>query len=208
MKQHNSRRLSPDSVPDNLSRQNSPALYPQRVQLSRASRSIRLGALLYFAAHNTLESGQREWIARFQSRLNLDEIQKAISFMHLLTTNPRARARFEGQFQIRVPFSGPRPKRPEQRRIGVGYRDKGSLREIHRPALPGEPTLGFEASLLYGSSSQPDWILQGERLGQTEVLSTRRENLQGYKSSVLKPEEVIKKNTMMLNIWCSLEPPF
>lgn len=184
MKQPPPEESSSGSEPRNLSRQNSPALHPQRESLSRTSRSIRLGAVLYFAAHNHLEDEQREWIARFQSRLNLDEVRKAVQFMHQLTTNPRIRARFEGEYHIRVPFAGPRPKRPEQRRIGVGYRDKGSLRESHSPVLPGEITLGEEASLFLGFT--PAWVERGERLSQTEVMSDWRNYHLGHTSNLFR----------------------
>jgi hypothetical protein len=90
-------------------------------------KSTRLGVFLYIQLHNKLESLQVEYIAHFQAKLNLAEIQRALEFAHVLTTDPRTRSRIKVD-SISVPFYRPRPlhRRPI-RRIGVGYRDKGSL---------------------------------------------------------------------------------
>lgn len=105
----------------------------QSVNLTRnLKKSTRLSVYLYISAHYRVEDRQREYIANFQSRLNLDEIQSALKFLHSLTTNPRLRARMRipesRELVVRlIPFQRPRPKPPDQRRLGVGYRDKGSL---------------------------------------------------------------------------------
>lgn len=101
---------------------------------TRLKKSTKLALYLYIQAHYKLDQRQLEFIAHFQAKLNLDEIQSALKFVHLLTTNARTRARMqvgEHLSQLHnvkfVPFSQPRPKSAQQRRIGVGYRDKGSL---------------------------------------------------------------------------------
>jgi hypothetical protein len=100
---------------------------------------------LYIQAHYKLEDRQIEYIAHFQAKLNLAEIQSALKFVHVLTTDPRTRARMQvGEHhtplnnQRLVPFSRQRPKLPQQRRIGVGYRDKGSLPKPSRPTWDKE----------------------------------------------------------------------
>lgn len=91
------------------------------------TKSIRLALMLYRASHFQLEELQIQYIADFQRRLDLSQIQKALRFLHTLSTDPRTRQRLWAQ-DYPVPFMRQRPQRlREQRRIGVGYRDKGSL---------------------------------------------------------------------------------
>lgn len=112
---------------------------PRQNPTARLSRSIRLAIYLYFCQHYNLREAQLKYVAHFQARQNLDQILRALKFAHQLTTDPRLRARMglaektiEGNL---VPLLNGRPvpsdqsrlKLLEQRRIGVGYRDKGSL---------------------------------------------------------------------------------
>lgn len=143
---------------------------------ARLSRANRLGLYLYTLAHFQTEDAQRQYVAYFQGRLNLEEVQKAMKFMHQLTTSPKIRARIQGQgFKFEIPFWRARPVHREQRRIGVGYRDKGSLRPAHRPVLPNNVSLGSEAIAL-GFSTPPRWLLNGERKEAAEVLSDWRKD--------------------------------
>jgi len=110
------------------------------ISRTRLKKSTKLALYLYIQAHYKLDQRQLEFIAHFQSRLNLDEIQSALKFVHLLTTNARTRARMQVGEHLStlhnvkfVPFSQPRPNTHQQRRIGVGYRDKGSLPKPSRP---------------------------------------------------------------------------
>lgn len=107
-------------------------------------KATRLGLYLYISAHIKLKDQQIAYIANFQAKLNLEEVQRALQFSHVLTTDPRTRARNglpvhpESEFdKIKlgslVPFLRARPARRDQRRIGVGYRDKGSLPRHSRP---------------------------------------------------------------------------
>lgn len=124
---------------------------------SKSSKSTKLAVYLYFSAHYNLFDEQLEWIAHFQSKLGIAQITKAMKMCHLLTTDPRTRARmqltekttrfeekeillplWEGQ---QVPFYRGRPKIREQRRIGVGYRDKGSLSKKPKLNWEGDNTL-------------------------------------------------------------------
>lgn len=141
---------------------------PSRLAPARLRRSTLLAIYLYLSAHNRISDQQREFIAHFQAKLNLAEIQSALKFAHTLTTDPRTRARLQVD-NIQVPTRRSRPKIRETRRIGVGYRDKGSLRSSHRPALPGEVTLGAEAQSLWWDVT-PSWIFSGERKSAGEVL--------------------------------------
>lgn len=124
---------------------------------SNVSKSTRLSVYLYFIAHYNLQESQLEWIAHFQSKLSIAQIVKSMKMVHLLTTDPRTRARmqlserktvFEGKEILlplwegkQVPFYRGRPKIREQRRIGVGYRDKGSLSKKPKLNWEGDNTL-------------------------------------------------------------------
>jgi hypothetical protein len=138
-------------------------------QTARTRRSTYLGILLYRIFHETCSDEQKEYVAYFQSKLNFAEVLRAMRLCHSLTTNPVARKRLKPELW-RIPTLGPRPHLREKRRIGVGYRDKGSLRERHRPVLPGELTLGSEAEILFGYHS-PQWLREGHRKRADEVLS-------------------------------------
>lgn len=107
----------------------------------RPRKVIRLSIYLYIAAHNRLSQAQRDYIANFQSRMNLAEVSSAMKFLQSLTTDPRTRARLHVD-RVTVPYQRTRPKiLPEQRRIGVGYRDKGSLSKRSRPSWEKDNTL-------------------------------------------------------------------
>jgi len=134
-----------DAVPTSKGwsrKQNRPSRQPQSTGQSGHGlrKSTLLGIYLYIAAHYRLEDRQVEYIARFQGRLNLSEIQRALKFAHTLTTDPRTRARVKAD-SVQVPFFRPRPFRFEQRRIGVGYRDKGSLPRRPKPSWDKDNTL-------------------------------------------------------------------
>lgn len=98
------------------------------------SKSIRLALMLYRVSHYELSDLQHQYIANFQRSLNLSQISKALKFLHVLTTDPRTRDRLWAQYYP-VPYYRERPNRlREKRRIGVGYRDKGSLPKNSKPS--------------------------------------------------------------------------
>jgi hypothetical protein len=124
---------------------------------------------LHISAHQALSDGQRAWIANFQSKMNLTQVQLSLKFLHQLNTNPRMRARLQVS-AWRIPSLNPRPKRREQRRIGVGYRDKGNLRPLHRPVLPGPVELDYQGRLFMGLIVPPEDILHGPPERSVEVM--------------------------------------
>lgn len=162
----------PDTTESEKVRQNSPSLYPQESHSPRVRKVIRLAIFLYKSAHETLSDEQRAWIANFQSKMNLTQIQLSLKFLHQLQTNPRVRARLKVD-AWRIPTLDPRPKRREQRRIGVGYRDKGNLRPFHRPVLPGQLELDYQGRLLMGLIIPPEDILHGPPERSAEVKSEK-----------------------------------
>jgi len=157
----------------------------QLVRLADLKKATRLSIYLYISAHYTLADRQHEFIAHFQAKLNLDEIQSALKFMHVLTTDPRTRARMhvgeshDDSFNRNlVPFSRPRPISLEQRRIGVGYRDKGSL---PKPSSPDWEKKNERAVSIRDENAPYDLTLIPDLLAESDeesakVLSRLRRN--------------------------------
>lgn len=121
--------------------------------------------MLYLASTRNLTVQQKAFLAHTQGKLNSDELQRALRIYSALCSDERFRARLRVQ-QATVPaeLSPPRPKEP--RRIGIGYRDKGSLRPPHRPSLPGEVTVSSEQEGLLRQQFGfvPTEVLEGQRL--------------------------------------------
>jgi hypothetical protein len=148
------------------------AVPPVSSQRHGLRKSTRLGIFLYIQLHNKLEERQVEYIARFQAKLNLDEIQRALEFAHVLTTNPRTRSRMKAE-SISVPFYRPRPdRRTPIRRIGVGYRDKGSLPRYSKPEWDKDNTKWVG----YGSHARESGVWDLTLLGEFLQVPQREPN--------------------------------
>ena len=141
-----------------------------RSSRTKVSRAVYHGGLLYRAATESISDEQKEFLCYHQEKLNEAELQKALLVMSQLLRSPRSLARANGSWlPAWVPTLHTKLKLREQRRIGVGYRDKGSLRPRHKPSLPGRTTLGYsELVALFGESKVPDQI----RPTPDEVLGT------------------------------------
>jgi hypothetical protein len=100
-------------------------------------RSTRVGILLYIGSTEHLTQPQKSFLAHAQGRLNSEEINRAIRVCSRLQKEERYRARLRIS-DLSVPAETSAPRRRTPRRIGIGYRDKGSLRPSHRPVLPAE----------------------------------------------------------------------
>jgi len=98
-----------------------------------------LGVLLYLKETQQLPGPAVEWLAWSLAKLKLSELQLASNLaLELMVSSERQRARL-GVNTIRISSSGLKPstvKLRELNRIGVGYRDKGSLRPEHSPTMP------------------------------------------------------------------------
>jgi hypothetical protein len=96
----------------------------------RLKKTKYLGFLLFRAMESELTVEQLSFIAHFQAKLDLEQVQRALEFARKLERSPRLRARISAD-RRRIPtLKTVRP--PEKRRIGVGYRDKGTLRPLHK----------------------------------------------------------------------------
>jgi hypothetical protein len=125
----------------------------RRPQVDGMRRSTKVGVYLYLASTRKLTSEQKAFLAHTQGKLNYDELNRALRIYSDLCSDQRLRARL-GVENTTVPALPP-PRRPkEQRRIGIGYRDKGSLRPPHRPSLPGGDTISTDQEELLRSTFQ------------------------------------------------------
>jgi hypothetical protein len=133
--------------------------------LKGMKRSTRVGVMLYLSSTQNLSVEQKAFLAHAQGKLNSEELVRALRIYSDLRSDPRFRARLRVQHAT-VPAEVPPPKPKDPRRIGIGYRDKGSLRPPHRPSLPGEITLSSDQQHhlqnTFGFVPQP--ILEGQRL--------------------------------------------
>jgi len=119
------------------SEQNSSARWPDPANAGKSLREAKyLGFLLFLQAQGELSEGQCRFVLRLQAKLNLDQIQCALRLVTKLAKSPRSLARARKELErVRVtcPSLPDKSIRREQRRVGVGYRDKGACRPSHRP---------------------------------------------------------------------------
>jgi len=154
--------LQPAEPPRSISR----ALPRER----RQKKSVFLGYLLYLQREKRLGEGQERYLLQLQAKVNLDELLSAVKLMQALAQSSRSAARAEQDLQAvqsRTPSLPAKSTLPEQRRIGVGYRDKGSLRPKHKPRP--EAGLSFWSEdlplLEKNTPEEPRWITAEELYG-------------------------------------------
>lgn len=106
---------------------------------SKTPNSIRLG--LYLMAFEEIEDLRSEIsvsIDQLQSRLSEEEILKGYRFFDLLSKDTEVLRRTRPLLRRALSeMNRDRPILKETRRIGIGYRDKGSLRPVHKPRPEG-----------------------------------------------------------------------
>lgn len=184
------------------SRQKTSSSYP-RVQ--RLKRSTRIGVFLYLARQGHMSTEQRAFLAHLQGKANFDELARAIKVYKDLCSSERLRARLQIEKRhIPAEPSPPRPK--EQRRIGIGYRDKGSLRPPHRPTKPGEITVSSDQEALLQQQLKwvPQELLEGQRMTSDEVgLSYARSLRAQHQSALLRHGSYVEGGTPIV----SNQPP-
>lgn len=115
-------------------------------------KSTVYGVLLFLLQHPDFElsEGQRLWIVYYARKLSEAELLKAGNTSLSLLSNELHRQRMKheiNRLHHSVPSLNPL-NLPEKRRIGIGYRDKGALRPLHRPRPEGERTF-WDEDILY-----------------------------------------------------------
>ena len=133
----------------------------------RQARSVFLGYLLYLQRQRRLSEDQERYLLELQRKVRMDELQRSIKLLEGLVLSPRSAARAEQDLkavQSRCPRLPAKSTLPEQRRIGVGYRDKGSLRAQHHPVpIAGRMWWSEDLPLLDNfRPEEPRWITAEE----------------------------------------------
>lgn len=136
----------------------------------RQKRSVFLGYLLYLQRNNRLAEGQERYLLNLQAKVREEELLSAIRLMQALSLSPRSAARAEKDLEAvrsRTPNLPAKSILQEQRRIGVGYRDKGSLRPKHKPRPESGVAFWSEDLPLLEKNTpeEPRWITAEELYG-------------------------------------------
>jgi hypothetical protein len=142
---------------------------PTQLRLARMfrKRSTRLGYLFFLQNQGRLSPGQHLFLMREQDQVRLEELHSAILLFEKLVASQRATARAKKDIEYtlnRTPHLDSKSVQREQRRIGVGYRDKGSLRPKHedRLVLPRMWWSEDIAPALWTIPETPRWLTTDE----------------------------------------------
>jgi len=144
----------------------------QRKAGKEPRRSTRLGYLLFLQSKGRLSPGQQAFLMELQKRVKLEELERAAELLRRLLVSQRSAARAEKELQETLawcPVLDSKSIRREQRRIGVGYRDKGSLRQPHEDHT-AEPRSWWSediAPALLSPPEEPRWITAEEVVGRS-----------------------------------------
>jgi hypothetical protein len=123
--------------------------------------------LLILQSQQKLSEDQERYVIKLQGKVKEEELFAALKLFTNLRKSTRALARakedLENTFQ-RCPRIPAKSRLPEPRRIGVGYRDKGALRD---PTKPGTiyPRMVWSddiAPALLSPPEEPRWISADE----------------------------------------------
>lgn len=120
--------------------------------LSGMSEATRYGILLFllWSPEHELSEEQVLWIVYRARKLSEAELLKSGRLFEKLASNEISRQGLKREIAetySRVPRLYPK-QIPEKRRIGVGYRDKGALRPLHRSRALGERVF-WDEDILY-----------------------------------------------------------
>lgn len=149
--------------------------------ISRASikeRRLRpsrfLGYLLFLQREGRLSEDQERYLLKLQANSKFSTLEAAIQLLGKLIQSPRSISRSERDLQEvlrRCPRIAAKSIVKEKRRIGVGYRDKGSLRPSHRP-VSEPPRMWWSEDLAPAFDpelEEPRWITAEELYGHERL---------------------------------------
>lgn len=133
-------------------------------------KSTEVAFLWILQERGELTEGQILYVLKVQSTLKLEEFQRALELKARIELSPRSLARSRGLLERArqsTPALDPKSTRREIRRIGVGYRDKGTLRPHHRPREEGPLQIWSEdlGNFLQEVPEEPGWISAEELFG-------------------------------------------
>lgn len=140
-------------------------------KVKRLKTSSFLGYLLFLQRNKQLSEDQERFLLKLQGKVKFEELEAAILLLKKLLGSPRSAARSKEDLELALRKCGRLPAKsrtPEVRRIGVGYRDKGSLRPKHRPpAVPGLCWWSEDLDpALLQKPEEPRWITAEELFGR------------------------------------------
>lgn len=144
---------------------------PTQRKLAGYRLSTQFGFMLYLQYEARLSEGQWAYLMMVQRRLKFEELQRALTLFQGLVSSKRVQARAAGDLQhtlTRMPSLSPKLVRREQRRIGVGYRDKGSLRQPHEDHQ-ADPRLWWWEDICSILHLTPDWIVPEDLVTEEEM---------------------------------------
>lgn len=150
-----------------------PRLITRPPKEKRLNRSTFLGYLLFLQRKHRLSEEQERFVIRLQSKASLQELAAAIELLTKLSKSERSAARAQSDLELAFERCGRIPaksKSPEERRIGVGYKDKGALRPTHKPREIAEDGWWSEdlAPALLVQPEEPRWISSEELFGMAQ----------------------------------------
>jgi hypothetical protein len=158
-----------DQVPHAKDSRTTPLDTPTQLSLVKMfrKRAVRLGYLMFLQNRGRLSPGQLLFLLREQDSIRLEELESAITLFGKLVASPRSAARAHRDIEytlMNCPSLDLKSRRREQRRIGVGYRDKGSLRLPHEDhkVLPRMWWSTDIAPALWTVPQEPRWLTTGE----------------------------------------------
>jgi hypothetical protein len=92
-----------------------------------------------------------QWMQEFLTKLSIESLQQSYSFALRILHNPRIRNSLKKEIERELHSYRVRSRSesPEPRRIGVGYRDKGTLRPLHHKREIGKDSFWQEDLILW-----------------------------------------------------------
>jgi hypothetical protein len=184
----------------NLGR-NTPLGTPTQRMLTGMRRRTELGLLFVLQYQAKLSPGQWAYLLGLQRKVSSEELESAIRLFGRLLASQRSLARAHKDLEkilARTPHLNSKSIRREQRRIGVGYRDKGVLRRSHEnhDVTPRSWWSEDIAQILHLSS---DWMISKRLLTE--------EDLAKGGTTVQASIKTVQARNCGSGQWDSLKPP-
>jgi len=163
-------------------------------------RSVELGYLLYLQYQGLLTPGQWAYLLGLQRKVSSEELDSSIQLFGKLTKSPRSAARAHQDLSkvlSKTPHLSTKSIRREQRRIGVGYRDKGTLRLPHQDHDAPPRYWWWEdiAQILHLSD---DWMISEQLLAVEDLAKG---------GTILPALKTLQARNCGSGKWDSLKPP-
>jgi len=158
--------------------------------MNRLRKSRWLGVLYFLVSsqdpeiREQISEDHRRWILDELAKVNIDTFATVFSIAESIEKNPRVRGSLEYYLEreLRTYRTPKTVNVPEPRRIGVGYRDKGSLRPSHKRGRDHgvEVFWSEDVPILFPENFQPRFITAEE----VSSLGTNLEHLRIWKQTL------------------------